>query len=194
MCADVKQFCTDGRLQTRATHRLRAPLAMAPSPATIAFQTPMLAPNTSGTCMRRPVIPTVRAATVRAGSRPTSAGRAWSSWAAPASRLSCALSCYVFEQWHGWNAGKYTVPVLWDKKRNTIVNNESADIVRMLNERMNKIAKNVSFCWLKHGHLIPVKCACSYAILACCSVAGHVCTTCLCNCAQCHVARPGSVP
>jgi putative glutathione S-transferase len=38
--------------------------------------------------------------------------------------------------------GKYTVPVLWDKKRNTIVNNESADIVRMLNERMNKIAKN----------------------------------------------------
>jgi glutathionyl-hydroquinone reductase len=36
------------------------------------------------------------------------------------------------------------------------VNNESADIVRMLNERMNKIAKNVSFCWLP---LIPVFCA-----------------------------------
>jgi len=29
--------------------------------------------------------------------------------------------------------GRATVPVLWDKKTNTIVNNESADIVRMLN-------------------------------------------------------------
>jgi glutathionyl-hydroquinone reductase len=29
--------------------------------------------------------------------------------------------------------GRATVPVLWDKKRNTIVNNESADIIRMLN-------------------------------------------------------------
>ncbi len=29
--------------------------------------------------------------------------------------------------------GRATVPVLWDKKRGTIVNNESADIVRMLN-------------------------------------------------------------
>lgn len=29
--------------------------------------------------------------------------------------------------------GRVTVPVLWDKKRNTIVNNESAEIIRMLN-------------------------------------------------------------
>jgi putative glutathione S-transferase len=29
--------------------------------------------------------------------------------------------------------GRATVPVLWDKQQNTIVNNESADIVRMLN-------------------------------------------------------------
>jgi putative glutathione S-transferase len=29
--------------------------------------------------------------------------------------------------------GRATVPVLWDKKRRTIVNNESADIIRMLN-------------------------------------------------------------
>ena len=34
--------------------------------------------------------------------------------------------------WHG-GAGKYTVPVLWDKKENTIVNNESSEIMRMLN-------------------------------------------------------------
>jgi putative glutathione S-transferase len=30
-------------------------------------------------------------------------------------------------------SGKVTVPVLWDKKRRTIVNNESAEIIRMLN-------------------------------------------------------------
>jgi putative glutathione S-transferase len=30
-------------------------------------------------------------------------------------------------------SGRVTVPVLWDKKRNTIVSNESADIVRMFN-------------------------------------------------------------
>lgn len=29
---------------------------------------------------------------------------------------------------------KYSVPVLWDKKTNTIVNNESSEIVRMFTE------------------------------------------------------------
>ena len=29
--------------------------------------------------------------------------------------------------------GKYSVPVLWDKKRSTIVNNESSEIIRMFN-------------------------------------------------------------
>ena len=33
--------------------------------------------------------------------------------------------------------GRVTVPVLWDKQRNTIVNNESADIIRMLNSAFN---------------------------------------------------------
>lgn len=38
--------------------------------------------------------------------------------------------------------GKVTVPVLWDKNRNTIVNNESADIIRMLNAEFNDYCKN----------------------------------------------------
>ncbi len=38
--------------------------------------------------------------------------------------------------------GKYSVPILWDKKQNTIVSNESADIVRMLNGEFNDYAKN----------------------------------------------------
>lgn len=39
-------------------------------------------------------------------------------------------------------SGKVTVPVLWDKKNNTIVNNESADIIRMLNSEFNAFSKN----------------------------------------------------
>ena len=28
--------------------------------------------------------------------------------------------------------GRYTVPVIWDKKKETIVSNESSEIIRML--------------------------------------------------------------
>lgn len=38
--------------------------------------------------------------------------------------------------------GKYTVPVLWDKKFKTIVNNESSEIIRMFNTEFNDIAEN----------------------------------------------------
>ncbi|KAK6944656.1 hypothetical protein RJ641_025758, partial [Dillenia turbinata] len=41
-------------------------------------------------------------------------------------------------------SGKYTVPVLWDKKMKTIVNNESAEIIRMLNTEFNHIAENAA--------------------------------------------------
>ncbi|MCW6506802.1 glutathione S-transferase family protein [Lichenifustis flavocetrariae] len=37
--------------------------------------------------------------------------------------------------------GRATVPVLWDKQRQTIVNNESADIVRMLNTAFATLAE-----------------------------------------------------
>lgn len=38
--------------------------------------------------------------------------------------------------------GRATVPVLWDKQTHTIVNNESADIVRMLNSGFGSLANN----------------------------------------------------
>lgn len=38
--------------------------------------------------------------------------------------------------------GRATVPVLWDKKRKTIVNNESADIVRMMNSGFGELASS----------------------------------------------------
>ncbi|KAJ7278598.1 hypothetical protein O6H91_18G019300 [Diphasiastrum complanatum] len=38
--------------------------------------------------------------------------------------------------------GRYSVPVLWDRKSNTIVNNESSEIMRMLNSEFNHLARN----------------------------------------------------
>lgn len=36
----------------------------------------------------------------------------------------------------------YSVPVLWDKKENVLVNNESADIMRMFNSAFNSISSH----------------------------------------------------
>jgi len=38
--------------------------------------------------------------------------------------------------------GRVTVPVLWDKQKQTIVNNESAEIIRMLNSDFDEVAEN----------------------------------------------------
>ncbi len=35
--------------------------------------------------------------------------------------------------------GQITVPILWDKKRNTVVNNESSEIIRMFNSAFNEL-------------------------------------------------------
>lgn len=40
--------------------------------------------------------------------------------------------------------GRVTVPVLWDKKRSTIVNNESREIMRMLDTSFDAVAKNAT--------------------------------------------------
>eukprot|EP00522_Entomoneis_paludosa_P015509 CAMPEP_0172446196 /NCGR_PEP_ID=MMETSP1065-20121228/5852_1 /TAXON_ID=265537 /ORGANISM="Amphiprora paludosa, Strain CCMP125" /LENGTH=351 /DNA_ID=CAMNT_0013197255 /DNA_START=101 /DNA_END=1156 /DNA_ORIENTATION=+ len=41
--------------------------------------------------------------------------------------------------------GKYTVPVLYDKKTKQIVSNESSEIIRMLSSEFNEFAKNPDF-------------------------------------------------
>jgi putative glutathione S-transferase len=38
--------------------------------------------------------------------------------------------------------GQVTVPILWDKKRQTIVNNESSDIIRMFNSGFGQLAES----------------------------------------------------
>ena len=40
--------------------------------------------------------------------------------------------------------GKYTVPVLWDKQTQSIVNNESSEIIRILNTAFDQFASNPS--------------------------------------------------
>ncbi|XP_039124710.1 glutathionyl-hydroquinone reductase YqjG-like isoform X1 [Dioscorea cayenensis subsp. rotundata] len=52
-------------------------------------------------------------------------------------------------------SGKYTVPVLWDKKLKTVVNNESSDIIRMMNTEFNDMAENVDLD-LYPTHLQPL--------------------------------------
>ncbi|VAW71971.1 Glutathione S-transferase, omega [hydrothermal vent metagenome] len=41
--------------------------------------------------------------------------------------------------------GIVSVPLLWDKKRNTIVNNESSEIIRMLNTSFNQWSNDIDF-------------------------------------------------
>jgi glutathionyl-hydroquinone reductase len=41
-------------------------------------------------------------------------------------------------------SGRVTVPVLWDKTRRTIVNNESAEIIRMLNSAFGNVTKDTT--------------------------------------------------
>ena len=43
----------------------------------------------------------------------------------------------------GDSFGKYTVPILYDKKTKTIVNNESGEIIRMINSEFNEWANGV---------------------------------------------------
>lgn len=44
----------------------------------------------------------------------------------------------------GDQTGKYILPVLWDKKNDTIVSNESSEIIRMLNSEFNEFAEKSS--------------------------------------------------
>jgi putative glutathione S-transferase len=44
-------------------------------------------------------------------------------------------------------SGRVTVPILWDKKKNTIVSNESSEIIRMFNAAFNDITSNADDYW-----------------------------------------------
>ena len=46
-------------------------------------------------------------------------------------------------------SGRVTVPILWDKERETIVSNESAEIIRMFNSAFDAITGNTDDYWPK---------------------------------------------
>jgi putative glutathione S-transferase len=48
-------------------------------------------------------------------------------------------------------SGRVTVPVLWDKQTNTIVSNESSEIIRMLNQAFDAL--------VRPGRLLPASAA-----------------------------------
>ncbi|GJP33043.1 hypothetical protein CLOM_g17613 [Closterium sp. NIES-68] len=54
----------------------------------------------------------------------------------------CAVLKEVYGQQQGGYDGRSTVPMLWDAKTNRVVNNESADIIRILNAAFNDYADN----------------------------------------------------
>ncbi|MCJ9429936.1 glutathione S-transferase family protein [Kordiimonas marina] len=49
-------------------------------------------------------------------------------------------------------SGRVTVPVLWDKKRETIVSNESADIIRMMNSAFDALGARAGDYWPESLH------------------------------------------
>ncbi|MEP0919794.1 glutathione-dependent reductase [Leptolyngbya sp. DQ-M1] len=53
----------------------------------------------------------------------------------------CTALHQVYTKAQPDSTGRVTVPVLWDKKLGAIVNNESADIMRMLNNEFNAFAE-----------------------------------------------------
>ncbi|MFT5270134.1 MAG: putative glutathione S-transferase [Yoonia sp.] len=44
-------------------------------------------------------------------------------------------------------SGRVTVPILWDKQQNTIVSNESSEIIRMFNSAFDEITENTQDFW-----------------------------------------------
>ena len=51
------------------------------------------------------------------------------------------MRCLYSEWFLSEYVGNITVPVIWDKKQRTIVNNESSEIIRMLNTEFNEFCK-----------------------------------------------------
>lgn len=63
-------------------------------------------------------------------------------WVLDNEEEGCRTLQQLYEQAKPGYNGRCTVPVLWDEQTQTIVNNESAEIIVMLNSEFNEFAKN----------------------------------------------------
>ena len=48
----------------------------------------------------------------------------------------------IYTKYDPYFTGRVTVPFLWDKETEQIVNNESSEIIRMLNSSFNQLTGN----------------------------------------------------
>jgi glutathionyl-hydroquinone reductase len=62
-------------------------------------------------------------------------------WVLSATELGCNTVPELYQRSQAGYTGRSTVPILWDSETNTIVNNESAEIIVMLNSEFNEFAK-----------------------------------------------------
>jgi glutathionyl-hydroquinone reductase len=60
----------------------------------------------------------------------------------PEPLYGCSYLHQIYTQANPTYSGRVTVPVLWDKLTNTIVSNESADIIRIFNQAFNALTGN----------------------------------------------------
>lgn len=65
-------------------------------------------------------------------------------WVLDSEEEGCRTLAELYELAKPGYNGRSTVPVLWDKQTKTIVNNESAEIIVMLNSEFNEFAKHLS--------------------------------------------------
>jgi glutathionyl-hydroquinone reductase len=63
-------------------------------------------------------------------------------WVLNQEEENCRTLAQLYELAKPGYEGRSTVPVLWDKQTKAIVNNESAEIIVMLNEKFNEFAQN----------------------------------------------------
>jgi len=63
-------------------------------------------------------------------------------WVLNQEEEGCRTLAELYELAEPGYSGRSTVPVLWDKETKTIVNNESAEIIVMLNSEFNEFAKH----------------------------------------------------
>lgn len=62
-------------------------------------------------------------------------------WTLSNPELGCQTVPELYQVAQSGYVGRATVPILWDEQTNTIVNNESAEIIEMLNSEFNQYAR-----------------------------------------------------
>lgn len=56
--------------------------------------------------------------------------------------MNAAFIKDIYQKYCPQYKGRYTVPLLFDKKLSVLVNNDSADLMRIMNSAFNNVAKN----------------------------------------------------